>query len=257
MFGEDHDDRTEPPSPRRLEEARRGGYVPRSRDLTAAAMLLASAACLAQFGGELAEAGSGLLRAAWSSPWTTPDDLADAARSPERIAALAETLSAWLGILILAAIAVNFAQFGFLITPDAARPDWSRISPAGGWRRWSAACEPARLGMTLLKLACVCGMTFWAVSDAWPGFTGLPYASGAQIAEVLGAAVVRLSLSLSAALLLLSAGDLFYQRWRYERSLRMTRAEARDEARLHERNPELSRRQREAARQVSHIAAVR
>ena len=66
-----------------------------------------------------------------------------------------------------------------------------------------------------------------------------------------------LALSLAAALLLLSAGDLFYQRWRYERSLRMTRGEARDEARLHERNPELSRKQREAARQVSQVAAIR
>jgi flagellar biosynthesis protein FlhB len=111
--------------------------------------------------------------------------------------------------------------------------------------------------MTLLKLAVVSGITFWSVADAWPGFTRLPYADGAQVAEALGAAVVRLALSLAAALLLLSAGDLLYQRWRYERSLRMTRAEARDEARLHERNPDVSRKQREAARQVSHIAAIR
>jgi flagellar biosynthetic protein FlhB len=257
MFGEDHDDRTEPPSPRRLDEARRSGYVPRSRDLTAAVMLLASASCLALFGREFAQAGVDLLRDAWSVSATTPSTLRNDWSAWEALTGLAEAAGACLVVLLVAAIAANLVQSGFVISPDAVRPNWSRINPAGGLRRWSAGAHPTRLAMTLLKLAVVSGITFWSVADAWPGFTRLPYADGAQVAEALGAAVVRLALSLAAALLLLSAGDLLYQRWRYERSLRMTRAEARDEARLHERNPDVSRKQREAARQVSHIAAIR
>lgn len=257
MFGEDQDDRTEPPSPRRLDEARRSGYVPRSRDLTAAVMLLAASGCLALFGGEWAQAGVDLLRDAWTLPATTPGALRNEWGVWGALTRVAEAAGACLVVLMVAAIAANLVQFGFGTSPDAVRPNWSRISPAGGLRRWSAGADPTRLAMTLLKLAAVSGITFWSVTDAWPGFTRLPYADVPEVAEGLGAAVLRLSLSLAAALLLLSAGDLFYQRWRYERSLRMTRAEARDEARLHERNPDVSRKQRAAARQVSQVAAVR
>jgi len=248
MFGTDLNDRTEPASPRRLEEARRSGLVPRSRDLTAALVLLAAAACLSWFGPPLADAGRDLLRDAFT---TSPASLVvshDGASLRRSLAAIGEAAGGALLLLILAAVGANVVQFGFRLTPDSVRPAWHRVSISGGLRRLAASAHPAGAGLSLLKLLLVSLITLWTVVDAWPLLTGFPNLSPADVAATWGGLVVRLAWQLSAVLLALSAGDLLYQRRRYELSLRMTPEEAREEALQQQRNSAPQRRQRDALR---------
>jgi flagellar biosynthetic protein FlhB len=253
MFGDDHDDRSEPPSARRLEEARRSGSVARSRDLTAAVVLLSCAACLSLFGPTLTEAGRDLLRDAFT---TVPTSLAarrTSAHAWQSLAALREAAIGALTLLVLAAVAANVLQFGFRLTPDAVRPRWSRVSISGGLRRMGASAHPAGAGFTLLKLLLVALVTVWSVVDAWPQLVGLSNFAPADFAAAWGALVIRLAWQLGAVLLALSVGDVLYQRRRYELSLRMTREEAREEARLQERDPAQQRRQRGSARPLPEL----
>jgi flagellar biosynthetic protein FlhB len=256
MFSDDHDDRTEPASLRRLEEARRSGYVPRSRDLTAAILLLAGAACLSLFGPALTDSCRDLLRDAVSAAAATPAELRNEAQTWQSLAALRDAALGGLALLVIAAVGANVLQFGFQLTPDAARPAWSRVSLFGGWRRLHASAHPAGAGFTLLKLLLVALVTVWTVIDSWPQLIGLADLAPAELAAAWGALVVRLAWQLGAVLLALSVGDLLYQRRRYDLSLRMTRAEAREEARLQERDPAQRRRQSAAARRLPELQSL-
>jgi flagellar biosynthetic protein FlhB len=253
MFGDDHDDRTEPPSPRRLEEARRSGSVARSRDLTSAVVLLACAACLSLFGPSLTEAGRDLLHDAFTTVPTSPAELRTSALAWQSLSALRDAAIGALVLLMLAAAAANVLQFGFRLAPDAVRPAWSRVSLSGGLRRVTTAAQPAGAGFTLLKLLLVALVMVWSVVDAWPQLAGLSHLPAADLAAAWGALVIRLAWHLAAVLLALSVGDLLYQRRRYELSLRMTREEAREEARLQERDPAQQRRQRGPARPLPEL----
>ncbi len=253
MFGDDHDDRTEPPSARRLEEARRSGSVARSRDLTAAVVLLTCAACLSLFGPTLTEAGRDLLRDAFTTVPTSPAELRTSAHVWQSLAAVREAAIGALALLVLAATAANVLQFGFRLTPDAVRPRWSRVSIRGGLRRVGASAHPAGAGLTLLKLLLVTLITVWSVVDAWPRLAGLSNLAPAELAAAWGTLVIRLAWQLAAVLLALSVGDLWYQRRRHELSLQMTREEAREEARLQERDPAQQKRQRNTVRPLPEL----
>jgi flagellar biosynthesis protein FlhB len=253
MFGDDHDDRTEPPSPRRLEEARRSGYVARSRDLTTAVVLLGCSACLFLFGPNLTEAGRNLLRDAFTTVSSSPAALRASADAWQSFSALREAAIGALVLLMLAAVAANVLQFGFRLTADAVRPSWRRVSLSGGLRRVGASAHPAGAGFTLLKFMLVGLITVWSVIDAWPQLAVLSNLAPADLAAAWGALVIRLAWQLAAVLLALSVGDFLYQRRRYELSLRMTREEAREEARLQERDPAQQRRQRGSARPLPEL----
>jgi flagellar biosynthetic protein FlhB len=256
MFGDDHDDRTEPASPRRLDEARRSGYVPRSRDLSAAILLLAGAACLSLFGPALTEACRNLLRDAFAAAAATPAELRNGAQTWQSLAALRDAALGGLALLVIAAVGANVLQFGFQLTPGVVRPSWSRVSLTGGWGRLAASASPAGAGFALLKLLLVTFVTVWTIVDAWPQLTGLAGLPPADLAAAWGALVVRLAWQLVAVLLALAVGDLLYQRRHYERSLRMTRAEAREESRLQERDPAQRRRQSDAARRLPELRSL-
>jgi flagellar biosynthetic protein FlhB len=248
MFGDDHDERTEPASPRRLEEAQRSGYVARSRDLTAAVVLLACAGCLSLFGPTLTETGRDLLRDAFTTVSSSPAELRTSAHAWQSLAALREAAIGALALLVLAAVAANVLQFGLRFAPDAVRPAWCRVSISGGLRRVAASAQPAGWGFSLLKLLLIALITFWSVVDAWPQWADFSNLAPADLAAAWGALMIRLAWQLAAVLLALSLGDLLYQRRRYERNLRMTREEAREEANLQERNPAQRQRQRDSIR---------
>jgi flagellar biosynthesis protein FlhB len=246
MFGDDQDDRTELPSPRRLEEARRSGYIARSRDLTAAVVLLACTAWLSLSGPKLVDVSRELLRDALTSVARSPAELRDSVFAWQSLADLSEGAIGGLLLLALAAMAANVLQFGFRLNPDAVRPAWGRVGVGSGLRRLAGSVHPAGAGLTLLKLLVVVLMTFWSVVDVWPRLSGLSNLAPAELGAAWGALVIRLAWQVAAVFLVLSVGDLLYQRRRYELSLRMTREEAREEARLQERDPAQRRRQRDS-----------
>src|ERR687896_1165111 len=66
-MAEQHDqERTEQATPKRLEEARRKGQIPRSRELSAAAVMLTGGLALCLLGGQLTGQFSALMRQALS-----------------------------------------------------------------------------------------------------------------------------------------------------------------------------------------------
>src|SRR5690242_14943533 len=87
------DERTEQPSGKRLEDARRRGQVPRSRELSMAAVTLAGASVLLAGGGNLGRAFAGLLERGLELPRAA---LLDSTRLP---AALGEGIGAGIEML--------------------------------------------------------------------------------------------------------------------------------------------------------------
>jgi flagellar biosynthesis protein FlhB len=108
-------------------------------------------------------------------------------------------------------------------------------------------------GFTLWKLLLIAVITLWSIVDASPQMADFADLQPADLAAAWGALVIRLGWQLATVLLALSVGDLLHQRHRYELGLRMTREEAREEARLQERDPAHQRRQRDSIRPLPEL----
>src|SRR6476620_4139173 len=99
MFGSAHEDRTITATPRRLAEARSHGHAPRSRQLTAAATLLAVAAAGWFVLLALWHAGREVLTTAWRRPLLRASE---SALMPDFTAATSKLAGMTVGLLLVA-----------------------------------------------------------------------------------------------------------------------------------------------------------
>lgn len=225
--------RTEPPTPRRLREARRRGEVARSAELTLAAAFLGGLAALAAGGPAAAGELARLLRGALAgAPGAAPDPSAVLRAAAGAVLRLA--LPPALGALAAGALA-GALQVGVGVFPEALRPRLDRIDPLRGLRRLASGAQLVQAGLGVAKAAALV-----AVALAWlrgaSSLAGLPRASpGAPLRAA--PALLSLALGLGAALALFGALDWLLARRRHRRALLMTKDEVRRELREDEGDP--------------------
>ncbi len=253
MAQESAGERSEQATPRRREDARREGRVARSSELNVAVGLLAATAALSFFGPKLAAGLQDLLREGFLRA-ATPDLSATSVR--DTLAHLALQTAAMVLPLSLALAAVgvvsNVGQVGLLFTTTPLTPRWSAINPLEGFKRIFSARGGVELLKAIVKLSIV-GLVAWmSVVDDVEKLLTLSGASGPQFLAQVGAATLRLILRVGMALFVVAAIDYAYQRYEWERSLRMTRQEVEQEQKESEGDPRLKARirilQRSAAR---------
>ncbi len=252
MSTDEYGEKTEQPTERRRNEAREQGNVARSRDLTAAGLMLGAAIVISMLliplCRTLAELTASLLRSAGRER-LAPADVVERFRII--LQTLAPSLLAVLCAMMLTAFIWNVVQFGILIAPEALVPQFGRLSPLSGFRRIFSTSALMRLGVSLGKLGIVVGIAFWSIGGILPQVTQLiGLGPGATIVYMEGA-LVKLAFQLSTALVALALVDFLFQRWKLEQDLKMTRQEVRDEMKEMQGDPHIRQRRREAHRKVA------
>jgi len=249
---ERYDDRTEPATPRRREEARERGHVARSADLSSAVILLAAVLGLQFFGKGLVD---GLFRATG----TILERLAEVDGSPENmILHFGGACSVgFLGLLpllvviVAAGIGVNLAQVGFLFVAEPMMPSFDRIDPVAGFGRIFSTRSAARLGMGLLKLLAVGLVVFLTIWAERSRLVGLMSHAFEEIVKYGTGIMLTLALRAVLVLLVLAILEYGYQKWQYERDLRMSKQEVREELKRFEGDPKIRERRRTVQRQLA------
>ncbi|HMK87084.1 MAG TPA: flagellar biosynthesis protein FlhB [Steroidobacteraceae bacterium] len=239
-------ERTEEPSQRRLQEARERGHVPRSRELTTFATMIGGSIALIATGSTLAGRMSQLMRRFISvdplrleDPHWMSASLGEA--SLIALAALAPVFAALVALILLASMALG----GWNFSPRAMLPDFTRLSPLEGMKRLFGLRGASELGKALLKCAVVSAVCAAIMAWLCPEVLALgrmaPHAAIGRGAHLLAWAFVWLCASLA----IIAAVDVPLQLFQFNRSLRMTRQELRDEAKETEGRPETKQRIRQ------------
>lgn len=237
-------ERTEQPTPRRLQEARDEGRVPRSAELSAVVVLLGGCALLVVIGPwllrQLTEMTAGLLRpdpAGWGLEATGSALVAGAGPTLWPIGLL-------LGGVCCAAAAAGVAQVGLRAIGERCAPDLGRLSAAAGLKRMFGRRGWVRGAMTLCKIAAVGGIAFAGLREALPRIAAVAEAGPGQIAAIAGGLFRELVARIGAALLVLAAADYLYQRWEHRQGLKMTRREWMEHLKEERPSPKIRRRHR-------------
>jgi flagellar biosynthetic protein FlhB len=235
-----------PATPRRLQRAREQGQAPRSSELAPALALLATGLALRALGPLAGHAMEGLATRLWSGPAPSLPGVGTLAAEAFAVAA---------GPLMLVGIAATLlasaGQGGLVLSGAPLMPRLDRLNPMAGVRRMLSARSAVDLGRSALKLGAVALAVYGPARQA---VAALPSLVGdlPAVGQTVFAASVSTVIRAGAVLLALAAADLGYQRWEFQRSLRMTREEVREEMRETEGDPQLRalrrRRQRELAR---------
>jgi flagellar biosynthesis protein FlhB len=236
-------ERTEEPSPRRLEEARKRGQVPRSRELTNFATMIGGSVTLVATGGALTARVSQMVRSGLSidpqsllDPSTMLSALGSACMSA--LAVLLPIFGTVVGLVLLAPAVMG----GFNFSAEALVPDFTRLSPLAGVKRLFGLRGATELGKALLKCVVVGGVCAAIVSWTFRDVLALahmePRAAIGHGAGLVGRSFVWLCASLA----LVAAVDVPLQLFQFKQGLRMTRQELRDEAKDSDGRPETKQR---------------
>jgi len=245
-------ERTERATPKRLEEARKKGQVPRSVDLSTAAVCISAAVAIYTLGRIAAGQFADFMHDSLSlRPETV---MAEGAIWPTLTAAGGRALLIILPILgatFVAALAAPIAIGGWNFSAKALAPQFGRLNPAKGIGRVFSARGLVELGKGLTKVTVV-GVIGWVLlRGLTPQLMGLS-------AEPLGNAIGHAAALAGYALLVLACGlaviaavDVPFQLWQHAKELRMTREEVREEYKESEGSPETRGRIREAQRAIA------
>lgn len=254
MAGDDQQfqEKTEQATPKRLEEARKKGQVPRSKELNMAAIMISAAgvfiAMQPQIGTHLLsllERGLTIDPAVLDDPSTMSRALSEAAVS---------TLSAFTPLLLavtVAAIGGGIALGGLSFSTDPLAPKLSKLNPLKGLKRLFGLKGLVEVAKALAKAGVIGGVAFLYLSASADHVLTLGLEPIRTSMADSGELVTTTLLVCSLSLLLIALADVPYQLWNHQKELRMTRKEVTDEMKETEGRPEVRSRVRQLQQEMS------
>jgi flagellar biosynthetic protein FlhB len=252
MPEEPFQDRTEPATPRKREEARQRGQVARSVDLNSAVILLAGLITLHFLGSTLYNQMAAFTISTLGEIHAieiTQESLKYHVLSG--IFVFAKMLGPILIILAVIGFTVSYVQVGALFSWDPLIPRFGRLNPIAGVSKLLSTRAFVDLFKNLLKVTIIGYIGYDTVKDRIADFIPLVDAGVGTIFEITGAVAYTVGIRMGIALLILAILDYAFQRWEYERSLRMTRQEIKEEHKRLEGDPAIRARIRSVQREMA------
>ena len=252
----DHDrdqEKTEQATPRRKDEAREKGQVARSQEIVSVAVL---GACLIYFyfasGGAVKKMMSLMVKIFREAAHPNLETGALVPMFVDLAIDAAVIVLPFLLAVAVAGAAANLMQVGFLFSSEAMAPKWDKIDPLRGFQRLFSMKAFVELLKNTLKIAIVGLVAYLTVRGQVQDLPTLIDKDAWQILAYIGQVSFRIMFTTCWVLIILAILDYGYQRWEYEKGLRMSRQDIKEEYKHTEGDPlvkaRIRRMQREAAR---------
>jgi len=243
-------DKTEEPTPRRLEKAREEGNIPQSNEFNMAVSFLSMSLFLWVIFQPLLDDIFKVFYDYLSLDLDyTPTDLLGYEISAH--------LSLYFKLILFFAVAVivssllGMIQTKFLFTFKSLKFDLGKINPIKGFKRLFSLRSVVELVKALLKLSILGFLTYNIIRANWFKIISLAQEETSFSFSVIFDLVINILFQLGIALLLLSFFDFWYQRYEYKKELKMSKYEVKQERKEIEGNPEIKQRQREVMRNLA------
>lgn len=252
MAEDDSQEKTEEASGRKIEKAREEGQVPRSRDLATSVVLLLGALALLYFsdfmGGkfvEITRANFVISRAAIFDPNAMIGHFASAMYMG------LVSMVPFMALMLAASIIGPVALGGWLFSGDALMPKLSRMDPLAGLKRMFSMKALIELLKASAKVTVILGTTIWLLKYyAQSMFRLSDQDVGTAIIESTKISAYALII-LSACTLLIAAVDVPLQLYEYNKKLKMSKQEVKDESKDTDGKPEVKGRIRQLQREMA------
>ena len=247
-MSEDSDqEKTEEPTSKRLEDAKKKGQIARSRELNTFAMLITSAILLLVLGKQMGNGLLDIMRTQFQlSREIIFDPLSPVIYLKQVMMDGVLLIAPFIAVLVVVAIVAPLALGGWVFSWEALTPKFEKLDPIKGIARMFALRGLIELIKALLKILLIFVVAVVLSRHFLNELIGL----GAEPLEhSISHALDIISFSflvLSASLILVVVIDVPYQLWDHSKKLKMTLQEIKDEMKESEGSPEIKARQRRA-----------
>ena len=244
-------ERTEEATPKRRLEARKKGTVARSTDLTGAIVLVL---LMFVMPAAMSNLGIGFLRGFTIAVQSMPDVLDYATLQAFAWRALEPPVMGLLPIVataLVAGVAVNFAQVGFVLSGESMSPKLEKLNPMAGFKRLFSMAATVE-GLKASAKSFLFGWLAWtSMRSQWTELVNLAWTTPTAAMAMVGSLMHSIFLKVAVAWLMLAALDYAYQRQRVRKQLMMTKEELKREMKEAETSPELKSAQAQRRRRLA------
>ncbi len=252
MAGGDAGEKTEAATPRKRSELRRQGQIAKSQDLSSMVVFMGTILCLHAVGGASASRLRDYLKTSLLNANATPlSTHVLYAKAWQSAALIAATTGPYLMTAMLLGVLVNLLQTGFLVSPQALKPDFNRLNPLNGLKRFVSMRGIVETAKNIAKIAIIAWISWSTISGGYQELLATIRMDLPTIVGTIGDILFRLMIRISAFLLILAAADFGYQKHSFEKSIRMTKQEVKMESKQQEGDPLIKSRIRARQRQIA------
>jgi flagellar biosynthesis protein FlhB len=247
------ENKTEKATPKKRGEARKKGQVARSMDANGAIVMLASVLALSAFGPKM-----------YQSMAEATVAILDLVKNPDVVDRKSiGTLFVEVGghcfaaaaplvlVCALAGVAANLMQVGFKPSTKALTPDFKKLNPMAGLKNMfspNSAVEGVKSTLKVAAVGAIVAIALFPRLDEMAGLVGMP---AQAFLPVLATMILQIAQRAALAYLAIAAADLFWQRHRFEKNLKMDKEEVKQEHKQTELPMEIKMAQRRRAMEMA------
>lgn len=246
--GEQQDDaqKTEEPTPKKLEEARKKGQIALSREINNWVMLLTGTVLVGAYAPYFMAELTDVIKIYISKSHTiegTPGGM-EIALGRGAIEVLRLLLFPFI-ILLCAAFMGPFIQVGPLFAPEAIKPQLSKISIMKGFKRLFSLRSLMEFAKGLMKISIVSIVSVIILYPYFDRFEHLIDSPIDVVLEELQVLVIMLLIGVLIVMTVIAGIDLVFQQNQHQKQMRMTKQEVKDEYKQTQGDPQVKSRLRQ------------
>jgi flagellar biosynthetic protein FlhB len=254
LFAEGAGDKTEKATPKRRREAREKGQVLQSREIASALILLCAFMALRLFGPFMFNTISGFSKkvfAGYGAIGNIFDINGIIKLFIETVTVIVLAMAPLLAVVVVSGIIAGYSQVGFLFTTKTLALKFDRLNPISGLKRIFSTRSIAELFKALFKVVIIGYISYSYLRSQEVHVMNLMSVDVLGAASFIGVTTTNLAIRICIALVILGALDYGYQWWEYEKNLRMSKQEIKEEYKQTEGNPEIKSKIKQKQRQIS------
>lgn len=245
-------EKTEEATPRRRREARSKGQVAKSQEFNSALVLLVGFAALSflfplMYGQILAYTRM-MLSTLARGDLTTSTIIA---LFQQTTVIGAKVVVPLLGVTLVAGLTANYMQVGVLFSTEAITVNLNRINPLEGFKRLFSLRSLMELAKSIFKVILVGIVVYRIIRDNFETFPRMLDMDIMASGTFLGGMIIKMGLQSAVLLMILAIIDFSFQRWEFNKSLKMSKEELKEEFKQTEGNPQIKSKIREKMRRMS------
>jgi len=246
----DRSQQTEQPTPRRLDKARREGRFPISKEFVGGVQFLAFVAILDAWAKDWFGVMSRVTRFSLASAYRAELDAAGLMRLVRQVAypSLAPVAAAG-GLLLLVTLATQLITTQMGLSVSRLAPDFARLNPLKRLQELPRQNLPL-LAQAIVFLPFFAATVYTLARNQLPTYMRLPLMGAEPGARTVANSILGLLWKAAGLFILLGAVDLFRQRRRFLKDMRMSKQEIREESKDVEGNPQIKMRIRRMQRDL-------
>lgn len=245
-------EKTEPATEKRREEARESGNIVKSQDAEAVVVMFVAFITLWYFGPQMMAIMMEYLR------FTLSQNLA-IELSPLNLMHLIDQfmtvsfkiLAPFLLAVLFAAIGGNLYQTGFHLSFDPLLPDINRMNPISGLENMLSWKSLGELFKAFMKIGLVAYIPYATIRDQMPMLVRFVQIEPLPAMILLLKIIFWMVMKILTLLGILAIGDYYFQLWRYEENLKMSKEEIKEEYKQREGDPKVKAKIRERQRRLA------